>query len=202
MYGRRLKILLAICACIALLCIARLGQMQLLSSSWYRARIDELQRNTVKRLPSTRGSILDRKGRILAADELSFDLCMTYQLTSALDERTIRPGRRAAQQAQENLARLEHVIEKCSQIFGVEANDILTAIRARNERIWSMRMFQAWRNAYPDSELLQRSDPSAISFSEAMADFEREVPDAAQRADLARRVELAEMNENWPFLAL
>jgi penicillin-binding protein 2 len=202
MYGRRLKVLLAICAFVALLCIARLAQMQLLSNSWYRARIAELQQSTVKRLPATRGSILDRNGRVLAADELSFDLCMTYALTSAIDERTIAPGEKAAAQAQENLAHLDSVIEKCARIFGTDPADIVAKTRARNERIWTMKLFQAWRDACPDSELLSNPQPESIPFDEAMADFERQVPDPARRTELARRIDLAEMNENWPFLPL
>jgi len=202
MYGKRLKILLALCSIIALLCITRLGQMQLLSRSWYRARISELQQSTVKRLPATRGSILDRNGRVLAADELSFDLCMTYSLSSAYDRRATALGEKAVILAQENRAHFDAVMEKCARIFGADVAEIRAKVQARNDSIWSVRLFQAWRDACPDSDLLRSSDPEAIPLQDAMADFRRHVPDLARQEELARRIDIAEMHENWPFLQL
>jgi penicillin-binding protein 2 len=201
MYGKRLKILLALCSVIAVFCIFRLVQMQLFAQSWYRSRIADFQQNTVNKLTS-RGRILDRAGRVLASDELGFELCMTYRLTSAIDERTIGPGEKARKEARENLMRLDAALEKCARLFSADTADIMERIRRRNDRIWSIRLFQAWRDACPDSPLLQAADTGSIVLSEAIADFERRIPDPARRAELARRVNIAEMRENWPFLPL
>jgi penicillin-binding protein 2 len=202
MYGQRLKIVLAICGIMAALCVARLTQMQLFAQSWYRARIADFQQNTVKKLPTTRGNIIDREGRVLAADELSFDLCMTYRLTSCLDERTIGRDGKAIAEAQENRQHLEAALEKCVRTFGADRAVTEQKIHERNDKIWAMRQFQAWRDACPNSELLHDPNPESISFDSAMADFEQRFPDAAKRDELTRKVDLAEMLEKWPFLPL
>jgi penicillin-binding protein 2 len=201
MYGRRLKILLALCGLVAGLCIMRLVQMQLFSQSQYRARIADFQQTTVKKLPTTRGHILDREGRVLASDELSFDLCMTYRLTSCDDARTIGQDEKSIADAQDAQAHRESVLEKCERLFGADRSAILKKIQERNDRIWSMRLFQAWRDACPDSELLAGPNPESIPFDKAMADFAQRFPET-KRMELARRVSLAEMHENWAFLPL
>jgi penicillin-binding protein 2 len=201
MYGKRLKILLALCSIVAVFCVFRLVQMQLFAQSWYRSRIADLQQNTVNKL-TTRGRILDRAGRVLASDELSFDLCMTYRLTSAIDERAIGPGVKAHKEAQENMAHLDTALEKCARLFSADTAAIMDRIRYRNDRIWSIRLFQAWRDACPDSPLLRTTEADSVGLSEALADFEQRVPDPSRRADLARKVNIAEMRENWPLLPL
>lgn len=202
MYGRRLKILLALSGLVAAVCIIRLAQMQLLSQSQYRARIADFQQTSVKKLPTTRGRIMDRAGHVLASDELSFDLCMTYRLTSCIDERTVGRDSKALAEAQEMRSHFDTALDKCARIFSADPAAIVEKVRERNEKIWSMRLFQAWRDACPDSELLSGRNPESIPFDQAMADFEKRVPDENRRADLARRISLAEMRENWPFLPL
>ena len=106
MYGKRIKIFIALSTAVLIVCVLRLVQMQLLPNSEVYDKIAELelQRGLSCRLNTIRGQILDRKGRILAADELCYQLNHKLPLL-LLRRRTSYPGKDTASTAKISKAR-------------------------------------------------------------------------------------------------
>jgi len=200
MYDRRIKIFIILSALFLLVCLLRLIQMQLLPDSSLQDDIAQLkrQRGLSLQFKTARGEVLDRNGKILAADEPQFHLCINYQLSRFSDER-IRKAMllNTAAQNDENLSLsvdlrkeiqakledLQRLIEKCTY-FGLKRSDIELRIKEINNRIWDLREYLAWKRNFPDS-----------NFAEA-------VPDANERLLLAAKIDIAEMHRSWPLLEL
>ncbi|MBN2593941.1 MAG: hypothetical protein JXA81_10570 [Sedimentisphaerales bacterium] len=200
-------------------CLFRLAQMQLLTASSVQNEIAELkrQRGQTRQLKTIRGKILDRNGRELAIDEARFWIHINYKLSSFLDERVRKAmldeaaARRDAdvivakvdKEIREKLEDLQLIIEKCAQFRAVEPNVIWDEIQKINDYVWGQRMFQAWRKNFPNSEVFERYE-SVISIppSEAIADFKAKQPDPNIRDELAGKIDILEMHENWPLLEL
>ena len=158
MYDKRIKIFTIATAAALLVCLLRLMQLQLAESSSYREKIAELkaQRGHSRPLKTVRGRILDRKGRILAADEPRFYLHIGYGLSSTLDERVwkvklLKAAKRqnadiAAEQVkkeqQAKLEILQQVIDKCTH-FGTDRTVVENKIKKINDNIWNMRTYLA-----------------------------------------------------------
>ena len=218
MYDKRLKIFIALSALLLLICVARLAQMQLFSQSYYRSRIEELQKVKARQLSTTRGTILDCKGRKLAMDEARFELRIHYELIRLMDERFWQikliqhsDGEKNKQQVlleqqekyKDEIEELQDTIYKCEQLFDMERSEIEEEIQNINERIWNLRTFLAWRENCPDSELLKKKNNiRSIQLSQAIEDFEKRIPEAARRLLLTDKINIAEMHMTWPILEL
>ena len=186
-------------ASLLLVCLLRLAQMQLLPDSSLQDEIAELkrQRSRCEQLKTIRGKILDRKGRVLAADVLQFHLCINYRLSRFADERIRRAKLLTAtkqknanlallnvhKQSQSKCEDLQRIIEKCTY-FGLPREIIKNKIEEINDRIWNLREYLAWKRNFPDS-----------SFVEA-------VPDANERLLLTAKVDITEMHKDYPLLEL
>jgi len=199
--------------------LLRLGQMQLLSASAVQDDIAELkrQRGLSQQLKTLRGRILDRKDRVLATDEPRFWVHIDYKLSCFLDER-VQQGKLliaatkpepelAASKIQEGirdkLEDLEQVIYKCAQFKAVEPSEIKDEIQRINDFVWNRRMFQAWREKFPNSEVFDNYDNIiSIPISKAMADFREKQPDQVEQVKLVSKVNILEMHKSWPLLEL
>lgn len=220
MYDKRISIFAGLIAAIFMVCILRLVQLQLRPGSSIQDEIAKLklQRGRYQQIRTLRGRILDRKGRLLATDEPQFQLHINYKLTSLLDQRVRKAAllkaatgkhdqQTAVTSAQKELDAglevLQQIIEKCTQ-FGVSRTDIEDRIKKINDDLWNLRTFIAWRRNCPDSEVLKKSpNINSISFSDAVADFQRQFPDENQQLLLVNGVEkIAEMEKSWPLLEL
>ncbi|MFG0246304.1 MAG: penicillin-binding transpeptidase domain-containing protein [Phycisphaerales bacterium JB052] len=79
MFHRRLLLLGTLCVLALLLLSSRLGYMTIVDGA--QARIDAERRLVTETwLPTTRGSIYDRKGRVLAGDRASYDIALHYRV--------------------------------------------------------------------------------------------------------------------------
>jgi penicillin-binding protein 2 len=220
MYDKRVKIFIICIAAALLLCLLRLAQMQLLSGSFYRDQVAKLKlkKGLSQQLKTIRGKILDRKGEILAADELEFVLHINHYLCSCMDERIWRSNLlKAAGQSnsstelsdtqkelQTGLEDLQQIIDKCTY-FGLSREDIESKINNINDRIWNLRTFVAWVRNGPSPDILEKYNNKieSIPLSEALADFEKNVSSQNQRLILIAKVDdLAELNKSWPILEL
>ncbi len=219
MYSKRVKIFVIVIAFLLLVCLLRLIQMQLLSNSYYRDRISQLklQQGRSQQLKTVRGEILDREGRVLAADEPDFKLHIDYGLSRFFDERvrrsellkaTGREGQDAAlserrQELEGKLDLLEEVIGKCTY-FGLDRSEVEEKINGINDRIWDLRVFQTWRQKCSKSELLEEYKDNLLGVkpSDFIADFEKQIPDANARLILVAQSDIAEMYWAWPLLEL
>jgi penicillin-binding protein 2 len=219
MYNRRVKIFVIFSLLLLAVCVLRLAQMQLLSASTVQHEIAELkrQRGQSRQFQTIRGTILDRHGEKLAVDEARFWVHINYDLSSFLDERVRKSMLAEAadkrdsdvevakvdEEIREKLEDLQLIIEKCSQFKAVEESVILGEIQKINDYVWDQRMFQAWRKNFPNSELLKKYDSViSIPISEAVADFQAKEPDPSKRIELASKIDILEMHQNWPLLEL
>ncbi len=220
MYDKRVKIFVILSAALLLACLLRLAQMQLLSDSFYRDKIAKLklQKGFSRQLKTIRGKILDRKGKILAADEPQFQLHIDYRLSSFMDERVRRAKLlKAAEQHNAELALteaqrevetriedLQQIIDKCTY-FGLERADVGDKIKNINGKIWNLRTFLAWVRNDPDPSILEKYNHriNSIPLSEAIADFEKKFPDRDHRLLLVSKVDnIADVDKSWPLLEL
>ncbi len=220
MYGKRIKIFIALSTAVLIVCVLRLIQMQLLPNSEVYDKIAELelQRGLSCRLNTLRGRILDRKGRLLAADELCYQLNISYKLCCYADDRVNRAKILRAQQKSKNdnaepivreeinsaVIALQQIIDKCT-LLGAQREEIESKIKNINDRLWNLRMFLTWARNNPTSALIEKYDGQVtkVPLSEAVADFEAKFPDSDQRLVLTIQIEdIAEMNKMWPLLDL
>jgi cell division protein FtsI/penicillin-binding protein 2 len=222
MYDKRIKIFIILITLLLFVCLLRLAQMQLQSSSFYQDRIAELklQKSRSWQLRTVRGRILDRKrkARVLAVDEPKFQLHINYKLSSFMDERVGRakllrtarePDPDAAlsevqKELQAGIDDLQQVIDKCVY-FGLERADIEDRIKKINNRIWNLRTFLAWVRKGPASNILDKYNHkiNSIPLSQALADFESRFPDEDRRLLLVSEVDdIADMSRTWPLLEL
>jgi penicillin-binding protein 2 len=219
MYNRRVKIFVIFSLLLLAVCLLRLAQMQLLTASSVQNDIAELKqkRGQSRQLQTIRGRILDRNGKVLAMDEARFWIHINYDLSSFLDER-VRKARLAGaaarrdadvavpkvdEEIREKLEDLQLIIEKCAQFKAVEPSVIWDEIQKINDYVWGQRMFQAWRKNFPNSEVFEKYDSRvSIPFSEAIADFKAKQPDPSKRTELASKIDILEMHNDWPLLEL
>ena len=219
MYNKRVKIFVIFSLLLLAACLLRLAQMQLLTASSVQNEIAELkqQRGQSRQLKTIRGKILDRNGKVLAMDEARFWVHINYDLSSFLDERVRKTmlaeaaARRDAdvavakvdEEIHEKLEDLQLIIEKCAQFKAVEPSVIWNEIQKINDYVWDRRMFQAWRKNFQNSEVFEKYESIiSIPISEAIADFMAKQPDPNKRIELASKVDILEMHEDWPLLEL
>lgn len=219
MYSKRVKIFIAFSVVLLAVCVARLAQMQLLGASGVQERIAELKRlrGQSTQLKTIRGRILDRKGCVLATDRAQFWVHINYSLSSFLDERVrqnlldtaneqANPDKaieKAKDLINDRLEDLSRIINKCAAFKGVDPLEITAEIQRINDVVWNNRVFQAWRRAFPNSEVRETyPNISSVPLSVAVADFEAKEPDPVKRRELANKVDILEMRQNWPLVEL
>lgn len=199
MYDRRLKIFAFLCFLFAVLCIARLAYIQLNPHSTWQSQLEKIQAGRSRELPALRGKILDRNGKVLAADEAKFALCIDYQFAKLADERFWKvqllrsmnssdvedAGERIRTKFADDYNTLNEIIHKCAQFRNLTIEQVKTQInRQINEPIWQLRYYLAWKRKCPEE------------------DFEAAVPDANERLLLAAEIDVAEMHQTQELLAL
>jgi penicillin-binding protein 2 len=219
MYTRRVTIFVVFSALLLIVCLVRLGQMQLLGASSVQREIEALKHRMGRssELSTIRGSILDRNGIVLAADQPRFWVHINYTLSSFLDERICRMMLdKAANQSdpQEALTKAKDVIydrqeqllliiNACAQLKAVDPGEITNEIQNINDHVWNLRMFQAWRHNFPNFDVFDDYGSAVgVPFSVARADFENKEPDQQKRFELVGKVDIAEMHTDWPLLEL
>jgi penicillin-binding protein 2 len=217
MYHKQIKIFVILTVLLLAAYLLRLVQMQLLSNSFYRDKIAqlELQKGRTQQFKTMRGQILDRKGKVLAVDEPRFQLCIKYELTCFMDERIRRSillkaagkndGGVSAQQVQEkideSLPKLNTIINISARLGEVKPAEIKARIQKINDFIWKRRTFQAWRENFPNSEVFKSyKDITTIPGDVATADFEQKQPSQTERLGLINKTDIIEMHK--PLLLL
>ncbi|MGD0078108.1 MAG: penicillin-binding transpeptidase domain-containing protein [Sedimentisphaerales bacterium] len=212
MYRRRIIILVIGCAVMLAVCVLRLADLQLLSTSFYREQVAQLriQSGAMQQIRALRGKILDRKGEVLAADEPKFWLGVSYELSRFMDERDRQAMAIETDNAdiqKKTTARLddlEHLIDKCVQ-FGMPRDEAVLRLQKTNDRIWNLRMFLAWARNSPNQEIIRKygGNLNNIPLAEALADFENRFTDPRKRlALIAKITDVAETRQVWPVVEL
>jgi len=219
MYSKRIKILIAIILFMVAIAVARLVQMQLISASTFQNEISKLktQRTQTKQFKTIRGQILDRNGLVLAENDPKFQLNISYDLCSALDQRLIDAKlatlkqksetteediTQAKQQLQQKADITNDIITKCTNL-GIASETIRQQIDKINNKLWNMRYFLAWARNNPNKELIQKyGGKSAVPFSIAIQDFEK-THSLTERLILTNKVnDIAEIKKPYKLLEL
>ncbi|MCJ7730242.1 MAG: hypothetical protein MUO27_10260, partial [Sedimentisphaerales bacterium] len=219
MYNKRITILVIAGAVLLGVCVLRLADMQLLSTSFYREQVTQLrlQKGSYQQVRTLRGRILDRNRQILATDEPRFWLGISYELSRFLDERVRQamalqaisknPDANTSGIEREFAARLddlELLAGKCVQ-FGMSREEVVLRLQKNNERIWNLRTFFAWARNNPSPEILEKYNRNLnhIPLSEAIEDFEKKFQDPRERLMLISKVDdIAEARQVWPVVEL
>ena len=219
MYRKRMAILVIAGTILLGICVLRLTDMQLFSTSFYREQVAQLriQKGSFQQVRTMRGKILDRKGQILAEDEPKFWLAVNYDLSRYLDERVLQalslrakskePGANTSGLHQEFADRQEDIellINKCVQ-FGMPRQDVVIRLQKINDKIWNLRTFFAWARNGPGSDILKKYSRNLnnVPLTEAMADFENKFPDPCDRLLLINKVDdIVELKKAQPIVEL
>jgi penicillin-binding protein 2 len=219
MYDKRIKIFVVLGAVLLSVFLFRLARLQLAPDYEISGKIAELKRQQgrSRQLKTLRGKIIDRNGKILAVDEPVFELYISYRLSSTLDDRLSRAKlllaetgsdpqkaiKKTIQELQDSSEILRQVIEKSAH-FGPSRSEQEETIRKRNDQIWNLRLFQAWRKNCTQTALYKQygNDLLAVKLSEFTADFENSFPDPNGRLIKIAGTDIAEMREDLPLLQL
>lgn len=102
MFERRLRVLLFAFAATIVVIVVRLAELQIVRADYYRQRAERSLVLRPKSLPFVRGSILDRTGEVLVADQPCWDLKIDFDAIAAdtganegASKRLLRSWRRA-----------------------------------------------------------------------------------------------------------
>ncbi|MCD6395150.1 MAG: hypothetical protein J7M40_16805 [Planctomycetes bacterium] len=214
MYRRRLYFIVFFCVLAAGACIARLVFLQLVEGEQYRQEMERMRILPAVRLPTVRGSILDRNGQILAVDQPVFWLHINYRLSRLLDERFHRANillavekgtspteaeSRFHKKYDDDIARLNEIIDKCAEVMGCPVQQAAEKVKAINDRIWRRREFYAWSDNCRDSTLRQQY--RYVPQHKAKIEFEERF-DAEERLKLAAKSDRREMYDPQPLFKL
>ena len=219
MYSKRIKILISLILIMVAIISARLVQMQLISASTFQSEISKLklQRTETKQFKTIRGKIIDRNGQILAESYPKFQLNISYDLCSALDQRLIDTELAELKQKQEiteddiiqtqqqlrqKKELTQDIIIRCAN-FGISPEDIHQQIDKINDKVWNMRYFLAWARNNPSKELIEKyGSIGDVPFSIASEDFEKN-HSLTERLILTKKVDdIAEMKIPYNLLEL
>ena len=200
MYNKRIKIFIIFSTCLLLASVIRLVQIQILSHSHYREKIAQLKRRRAdsRRLKTTRGKILDRKGNILAVDEPKFLLHINYSLSRFADQRIQKamllkaeakndPNTELAQaheQIEANLDQLRLIIQKSAH-FDVNSEYVRNKITRINNDVWNLRTYLTRKEA-------------GLTIEE----FQKKFPDPNERIRHISEINIVEMHRFKPLFEL
>lgn len=149
MFEQRLKILLIAPALCAVVILGRLFQLQVVQGRTYVRKVDAALTGPMRTLPPLRGRILDRLGRVLAADEPTHDVSIHFGVLS--EDKTFRNKMAARIREQEpELARPQ------SGDTAADVNDRLLAEVDRRIKVMWTKLEGA--SGTPISELHERRD--------------------------------------------
>lgn len=204
MYHKRLTFLIVFFVVAVLAAFLRLFQLQVFQKAQALDNIEQIGIKAPEIIPTLRGSITDRNGKILAIDSAEFYIAIRYNLARLRDERfwdanaIIRAdgsGEDEITKAREywedyfssDIQILDTIVAATVEFCDVEAENVEAEIAAVNERMWRMRRYFAWKRNFPDSESIED---------------DYNVLDSQKRLELEGMVnDLAEMRNDWYMLA-
>jgi len=172
-YERRLKIFLSLVGAGMVVILSRLVYMQCLNADRYRDRVQRML-TVSELLPTVRGQILDRNGRVLAVDQACYDFCLDYRM---LTEDTVwmkrqvrrlraRHGLSSAAAERLYLQRVARTWQLAGQITGATRNEMAQAAGRAIRRVRAIRRIvggpvREERRAHPVAPGLD--EPTAVA---------------------------------------
>lgn len=167
MFVRRLVFLFLVLSAVALLIVARLAQLQLVQADKWQAQAESLVKRHLP-IETTRGTILDRYGRVLAQDRACFDVAIDYRAMN-LDDKWIRnlavqqmlkAGVKERRQRLEQLPneklriaeQIENIPQMLAGLCNVPVEEIVSSYQLIRERMDALRQSR-WTNGRYDKNL-------------------------------------------------
>jgi penicillin-binding protein 2 len=133
MFERRLKIFLGLLCAVTVVLTLRAGQVQVVQADrWQKAAAETMRRSQL--VDTTRGSILDIKGRVLARDEACVNACVDYRaITEPPNEAWL--NEKAAERLRNRLGEQYTKAPKANRREMVKAQ--VESVRADVKRMWA-----------------------------------------------------------------
>ena len=216
MFQRRLIIFSLLVLGVIGILIIRLAWLQIIRGEKSLESARQLLQENPYWLETTRGSILDCRGRTLARDEADFQVCLHYRLMRLYDERFWKDQRLRylTRKGNENKTpadadrdlwekfgpqrrRANRLLAELAQLCGISMDKIHEAIQEVNERIFTWRTSRTRRLWYIRHNVPYEPALNATAIEE---DFARRVPDPDERLRLIYKTEVEEMNRPQPIL--
>jgi len=146
MYKRRLKVFLSLMATCVVVLVGRLVQLQLVQGQEFRRQADELL-TYGELLPTARGQILDRRGRVLAYDQACFDFCLDYGMLTEDERWLARQAREISRREGVHADRAEALLRRrimdtwrlAAEMTGTAWNDMARAAEDTVARVRAIR---------------------------------------------------------------
>ncbi|HNS21349.1 MAG TPA: penicillin-binding transpeptidase domain-containing protein [Sedimentisphaerales bacterium] len=219
MFDQRVKIFVGFSLALLLICVLRLAQMQLLAESRVQDEIARLKDRygQSKQLKTLRGTIFDRRGRVVATDRPRFQIYVDYRLSCYLDDRVVLAKELNARreradpieetkvrdQVEKNRRQIEDVIQECSR-FGASREQIEDTIRARNNWLWNRRSHVAWaRSDYDPKLVAEYGSRVSVPLAKALEDLRRQFSDPNDLCRVIARVnDIPELNKKLAVVEL
>ncbi len=222
LYTTRMKLFVAGCIVLFVICLARLVHIQMWPAPDLREGLARLKdaRQQHEQFRSLRGDIHDRNDMLLATDSPKFTLQISYQLVQYADPK-VRQAKQLsletskASEAKKAMARramademasLDAILNQC-RLFVPDMKDLNGELARTNRRIWSQRVFQAWRHNCNTTTLYQAhrheiNVPGAIPVAAYQQDFRQAFPDPNRRLLLVDKEVISEMNKFYTLFVL
>jgi penicillin-binding protein 2 len=200
MYKQRLYVFIALCVLSAAICITRLAQLQFFRCGDVRTQLEKEGIESTQ-LPTVRGDILDRNGRLLATDRPVFYLHINYKLLRLLDDRFWAGNiqkkmagdglsyeeaeAELRQQLQTDLNNLQGIIDSCKQMLDIDYYQIEEEIWRINNKMWNERKYICWYRKNPEGSYRDfKENEDSIALDDILA------------------IDLAEMHQDHPVVEL
>lgn len=222
LYTTRMKLFVAGCLVLFIICLVRLAHIQLWPDPELREGLEKLKtaRQQHEQFSSLRGDIHDRKDVLLATDSPKFTLQLSYQLVQYADpnvrqakELSLKASKasntrkaKARKKIDDEMASLDAISDRC-RLFAPDMKSLDREMARTNRRIWSQRVFQAWRHNCEKTKLYQAHQheidvPGAIPVAAYRQDFQQAFPDPNKRLLLVDREVISEMKKFYTLFVL
>lgn len=205
MFKRRLRVLVGMIVLSLGVLVFRAGWLQLVRGDYYAGLSVVPERASRGAwIETVRGTIRDCRGRILAIDRPTFELCAYYRWTRLYDARywsyqegqwsALSVERREAKRLglEEAYRQAEALVGDLSVLCGVERGEFLEGIKRINGQIYRLRAGRARRRWY------ERSGLSWSGTSDIEGDLAARVPDEGARLALVFDAENDVVEAYWP----
>jgi len=189
--------------------IARLLWLQVIQGQTYVAITQREFQPPGSCSETIRGRILDFRGRVLALDRPTFDICLHYELTRLYDKRYIT-ARLASQRNATRREKIREDLEKqrgeadelladLSRLCNVPFDEIHRQIEQINDRFFLLQTVQARKRYYQSIDEDRPPEPNALAME---ADFIERVPDPQVRWQRIFQKESAVWEMNQPQVVI
>ncbi len=217
MFRRRLVAYLVGVALLSGVLVVRLLWLQRVAGAYYDERVEDSYILPSRWLDTLRGSLYDRKGRLLAVDQASHDLCAQFHWCRLFDERR-RSGlvaeylgerdhrNKTVEDAErywaEQRATARRILTELAVLCDIPEEQLLTAVGRINDQIYNLQTVRSRIMLCREHDLVYESQPNIRAIRADLRRLMQQVPELAE-ADPNTVIlgsDVAEMHQYLPVL--